>query len=219
MRSTRGDPAPGRRPPGPVRLRRGRAGRRPAVGPRARAVGPRAQRARRPRGRAGHRRAGPGRRPRPGAPVAAPAGRGARPARPSGEQAAALLAHLRGSGLLRSRLLAVLGASSGPGRPPRGPPGDWTALAEDADGHLPRPDRTVGDELRAADAGRRGRRPGDPPGASGWARRRRTRPRRGSRPCGRPTAARSCPWPAATSARGCPPRRSRPSWPTSRPPS
>ena len=32
---------------------------------------------------------------------------------PSGEQAAALLAHLRGSGLLRSRLLAVLGASSG----------------------------------------------------------------------------------------------------------
>ena len=33
--------------------------------------------------------------------------------------------------------------------------------------------------------------------------------------CGWPTAARSCRWPAATWATGCPPTRSPPSWPTS----
>src|SRR4051812_33436114 len=53
---------------------------------------------------------------------------------PSGEQAAALLAHLRGSGLLRSRLLAVLGASSGLADHLAAHPADWTALEEDAEG-------------------------------------------------------------------------------------
>jgi glutamate-ammonia-ligase adenylyltransferase len=53
---------------------------------------------------------------------------------PSGGQAAALLAHLRGSGLLRSRLLAVLGASSGLADHLAAHPGDWAVLEEDAEG-------------------------------------------------------------------------------------
>jgi len=53
---------------------------------------------------------------------------------PSGQQAAALLAHLRGSGLLRSRLLAVLGASSGLADHLAAHPGDWAVLEEDAEG-------------------------------------------------------------------------------------
>ncbi|HEV7187359.1 MAG TPA: bifunctional [glutamine synthetase] adenylyltransferase/[glutamine synthetase]-adenylyl-L-tyrosine phosphorylase, partial [Blastococcus sp.] len=53
---------------------------------------------------------------------------------PSGEQAAALLAHLRGSGLLRSRLLAVLGASSGLADHLAAHPDDWAVLEEDAEG-------------------------------------------------------------------------------------
>ncbi|TFV66024.1 UNVERIFIED_ORG: bifunctional [glutamine synthetase] adenylyltransferase/[glutamine synthetase]-adenylyl-L-tyrosine phosphorylase [Bacillus sp. AZ43] len=52
----------------------------------------------------------------------------------SGEAAAALLAHLRGSGLLRSRLLSVLGASSGLADHLAAHPGDWTVLEDDGEG-------------------------------------------------------------------------------------
>jgi glutamate-ammonia-ligase adenylyltransferase len=52
----------------------------------------------------------------------------------TGEHAAALLAHLRGSGLLRSRLLAVLGASSGLADHLAAHPADWTALEDDGEG-------------------------------------------------------------------------------------
>ena len=52
----------------------------------------------------------------------------------SGTDAATLLAHLRGSGLLRSRLLAVLGASSGLADHLAAHPGDWTVLEDDGDG-------------------------------------------------------------------------------------
>jgi glutamate-ammonia-ligase adenylyltransferase len=52
----------------------------------------------------------------------------------SGAQAAALLAHLRGSGLLRSRLLSVLGASSGLADHLAAHPTDWKVLDTDDDG-------------------------------------------------------------------------------------
>jgi [glutamine synthetase] adenylyltransferase / [glutamine synthetase]-adenylyl-L-tyrosine phosphorylase len=52
----------------------------------------------------------------------------------SGAQAAALLAGLRGSALLRARLLSVLGASSGLADHLAANPGDWTVLDEDEDG-------------------------------------------------------------------------------------
>src|SRR4051812_31889137 len=52
-----------------------------------------------------------------------------------GAAAATLLARLRGSGLLRTRLLAVLGASSGLADPLAAHPADWTVLDADADGH------------------------------------------------------------------------------------
>jgi glutamate-ammonia-ligase adenylyltransferase len=52
---------------------------------------------------------------------------------PSGHAAAALLAGLRGSGLLRSRLLAVLGASSGLADHLAAHPGDWAVLDDDGD--------------------------------------------------------------------------------------
>jgi glutamate-ammonia-ligase adenylyltransferase len=61
---------------------------------------------------------------------------------PSGAGAAGLLARLRGSGELRSRLLAVLGASSGLADHLAAHPGDWTQLDGDADGEgrgAPRP--------------------------------------------------------------------------------
>src|SRR5215218_7304142 len=53
---------------------------------------------------------------------------------PSGAAAAALLAGLRGSGLLRSRLLAVLGASSGLADHLAAHPQDWEVLDADGDG-------------------------------------------------------------------------------------
>jgi glutamate-ammonia-ligase adenylyltransferase len=53
---------------------------------------------------------------------------------PSGGSAAALLARLRGSGPLRGRLLAVLGASSGLADHLAAHPGDWTVLDADGDG-------------------------------------------------------------------------------------
>ncbi|RFU22463.1 bifunctional [glutamine synthetase] adenylyltransferase/[glutamine synthetase]-adenylyl-L-tyrosine phosphorylase [Geodermatophilus marinus] len=53
---------------------------------------------------------------------------------PGGGSAAALLARLRGSALLRARLLAVLGASSGLADHLAAHPGDWTVLDEDGRG-------------------------------------------------------------------------------------
>jgi [glutamine synthetase] adenylyltransferase / [glutamine synthetase]-adenylyl-L-tyrosine phosphorylase len=53
---------------------------------------------------------------------------------PSGAEAAALLAHLRGSGLLRARLVAVLGGSSGLADHLAAHPGDWTVLEDDGEG-------------------------------------------------------------------------------------
>ncbi|WNV77242.1 bifunctional [glutamine synthetase] adenylyltransferase/[glutamine synthetase]-adenylyl-L-tyrosine phosphorylase [Geodermatophilus sp. DSM 44513] len=55
---------------------------------------------------------------------------------PTGGAAAALLARLRGSALLRSRLLAVLGASSGLADHLAAHPGDWAVLDDD-DGRGP----------------------------------------------------------------------------------
>ncbi|MCW2635417.1 MAG: (Glutamate--ammonia-ligase) adenylyltransferase [Blastococcus sp.] len=52
----------------------------------------------------------------------------------SGASAAALLAGLRGSGLLRSRLLSVLGASSGLADHLAAHPRDWAVLDDDGDG-------------------------------------------------------------------------------------
>ncbi|MCV2491814.1 bifunctional [glutamine synthetase] adenylyltransferase/[glutamine synthetase]-adenylyl-L-tyrosine phosphorylase [Geodermatophilus sp. YIM 151500] len=53
---------------------------------------------------------------------------------PTGGQAAALLAGLRGSGLLRARLLSVLGASAGLADHLVANPDDWTVLDEDDEG-------------------------------------------------------------------------------------
>ncbi|MGY1712039.1 bifunctional [glutamine synthetase] adenylyltransferase/[glutamine synthetase]-adenylyl-L-tyrosine phosphorylase [Geodermatophilus sp. SYSU D00758] len=53
---------------------------------------------------------------------------------PGGGSAATLLARLRGSALLRARLLAVLGASSGLADHLAAHPGDWTVLDEDGRG-------------------------------------------------------------------------------------
>ncbi|SFP32690.1 glutamate-ammonia-ligase adenylyltransferase [Geodermatophilus dictyosporus] len=52
----------------------------------------------------------------------------------TGSSAAALLARLRGSGALRSRLLAVLGASAGLADHLAAHPGDWTVLDSDSRG-------------------------------------------------------------------------------------
>src|SRR5829696_1419031 len=52
----------------------------------------------------------------------------------TGGAAASMLAGLRGSGLLRSRLLAVLGASSGLADHLAAHPTDWTVLDDDEDG-------------------------------------------------------------------------------------
>src|SRR5918993_1974260 len=56
---------------------------------------------------------------------------------PTGGSAAALLAGLRGSGLLRGRLLSVLGASSGLADHLAAHPADWAVLDDDAEG-IPR---------------------------------------------------------------------------------
>ncbi|WP_155858708.1 bifunctional [glutamine synthetase] adenylyltransferase/[glutamine synthetase]-adenylyl-L-tyrosine phosphorylase [Candidatus Blastococcus massiliensis] len=53
----------------------------------------------------------------------------------TGGSAASLLARLRGSGVLRGRLLAVLGASSGLADHLAANPGDWTVLDADGVGH------------------------------------------------------------------------------------
>ena len=82
---------------------------------------------------------------------------------PSGGHAAALLAHLRGSGLLRSRLLAVLGASSGLADHLAAHPGGLDRARGRRRGHLPRrrPARRR-QELQRRHARRRRRRPRRP---------------------------------------------------------
>jgi glutamate-ammonia-ligase adenylyltransferase len=81
----------------------------------------------------------------------------------SGGSAAALLAGLRGSGLLRSRLLAVLGASSGLADHLAAHPGDWTVLDDDADGMPRGSDRPSPEELRRDMLAAVGADPDDPP--------------------------------------------------------
>src|SRR3954470_13024506 len=67
----------------------------------------------------------------------------------SGAAAAAMLAGLRGSGLLRSRLLSVLGASSGLADHLAAHPADWEVLDEDSDGRPRGSDRPTAKELEA----------------------------------------------------------------------
>jgi glutamate-ammonia-ligase adenylyltransferase len=82
---------------------------------------------------------------------------------PHGGAAASLLAGLRGSGLLRSRLLAVLGASSGLADHLAAHPGDWTVLDDDGDG-IPRgSDRPSPEDLRRDMLAAVGADPDDPP--------------------------------------------------------
>ena len=80
------------------------------------------------------------------APVAAPAGRGARPhRRVRRPRPRRCWRDLRGSGLLRSRLLAVLGASSGLADHLAAHPGDWTVLEDDGEGIFRGLGRAVGE--------------------------------------------------------------------------
>jgi glutamate-ammonia-ligase adenylyltransferase len=81
----------------------------------------------------------------------------------SGEAAAALLAHLRGSGLLRSRLLSVLGASSGLAEHLAAHPGDWTVLEDQADGIYRGSSGPSPEELRRRMLTAVGADPDDPP--------------------------------------------------------
>ncbi|UOY03048.1 bifunctional [glutamine synthetase] adenylyltransferase/[glutamine synthetase]-adenylyl-L-tyrosine phosphorylase [Blastococcus sp. PRF04-17] len=81
----------------------------------------------------------------------------------SGAAAAALLAGLRGSGLLRSRLLAVLGASSGLADHLAAHPGDWTVLDDDGDGNARGTDGPSAEELRRDMLTAVGADPDDPP--------------------------------------------------------
>src|SRR5918993_458100 len=82
---------------------------------------------------------------------------------PSGAAAAALLAGLRGSGLLRSRLLSVLGASSGLADHLAAHPADWAVLDDDGDGMPRGSDRPSPDELRREMLAAVGADPDDPP--------------------------------------------------------
>jgi [glutamine synthetase] adenylyltransferase / [glutamine synthetase]-adenylyl-L-tyrosine phosphorylase len=81
----------------------------------------------------------------------------------SGAAAAALLAGLRGSGLLRSRLLAVLGASSGLADHLAAHPADWTVLDDDAEGLARGSDRPAAEELQRDMLAAVGADPDDPP--------------------------------------------------------
>ena len=80
-----------------------------------------------------------------------------------GHAAAALLAGLRGSGLLRSRLLAVLGASSGLADHLAAHPGDWTVLDDEADGRGRGDERPSARELERQMLAAVGADPDDPP--------------------------------------------------------
>ena len=88
----------------------------------------------------------------------------------TGASAATMLAGLRGSALLRGRLLSVLGASSGLADHLAAHPGDWTVLNDDADGH---PAGAAG-PWRASSSATCSRRsapiPTTRPGAFAWAR-------------------------------------------------
>ncbi|SFF14781.1 bifunctional [glutamine synthetase] adenylyltransferase/[glutamine synthetase]-adenylyl-L-tyrosine phosphorylase [Blastococcus tunisiensis] len=81
----------------------------------------------------------------------------------SGEAAAALLAHLRGSGLLRSRLLSVLGASSGLADHLAAHPADWTALEDEGEGIFRGSSGPSADELQRRMLAAVGADPDDPP--------------------------------------------------------
>ena len=81
----------------------------------------------------------------------------------TGGSAAALLAGLRGSGLLRSRLLAVLGASSGLADHLAANPTDWTVLDDDGDGAPPGAARPTARELEGRMLAAVGADPEDPP--------------------------------------------------------
>jgi glutamate-ammonia-ligase adenylyltransferase len=81
----------------------------------------------------------------------------------SGGSAAALLAGLRGSALLRSRLLSVLGASSGLADHLAAHPGDWTVLDDEGNG-IPRgSNRPSAEDLRRDMLAAVGADPDDPP--------------------------------------------------------
>src|SRR3954464_13643845 len=81
----------------------------------------------------------------------------------SGAAAAAMLAGLRGSGLLRSRLLSVLGASSGLADHLAANPTDWAVLDDDGDG-IPRgSERPSAAEIEAELRAAIGADPDDPP--------------------------------------------------------
>ncbi|SET05852.1 bifunctional [glutamine synthetase] adenylyltransferase/[glutamine synthetase]-adenylyl-L-tyrosine phosphorylase [Geodermatophilus poikilotrophus] len=82
---------------------------------------------------------------------------------PSGGSAAALLARLRGSALLRSRLLGVLGASSGLADHLAAHPGDWTVLDGDGDGDGRGPTRPTPHALERQMLVAVGADPDDPP--------------------------------------------------------
>jgi glutamate-ammonia-ligase adenylyltransferase len=77
---------------------------------------------------------------------------------PDGELAAGLLARLRGSGSLRSRLLAVLGASAGLADHLAAQPADWVVLDTDDRNARPSPQELEQQMLFAVGAD-----PGDPP--------------------------------------------------------
>jgi glutamate-ammonia-ligase adenylyltransferase len=81
----------------------------------------------------------------------------------SGASAAALLAGLRGSGLLRSRLLSVLGASSGLADHLAAHPKDWAVLDDDGDGFPANAVRPSAKELEAEMLEAVGADPHDPP--------------------------------------------------------
>ncbi|MDP9430479.1 MAG: bifunctional [glutamine synthetase] adenylyltransferase/[glutamine synthetase]-adenylyl-L-tyrosine phosphorylase [Actinomycetota bacterium] len=81
----------------------------------------------------------------------------------SGGSAAALLARLRGSASLRSRLLSVLGASSGLADHLAAHPGDWTVLDDDADGTSRGPTRPTPQALERQMLAAVGADPDDPP--------------------------------------------------------
>ena len=81
----------------------------------------------------------------------------------TGGAAAAMLAGLRGSGLLRSRLLSVLGASSGLADHLAANPADWVVMDDDGDG-IPRgSDRPSATEIEAELLSAIGADPDDPP--------------------------------------------------------
>ncbi|SHN66610.1 glutamate-ammonia-ligase adenylyltransferase [Geodermatophilus obscurus] len=82
---------------------------------------------------------------------------------PTGGSAAALLARLRGSALLRSRLLSVLGASSGLADHLAAHPGDWTVLDGDGDGTSRGPVRPTPQALQRQMLVAVGADPDDPP--------------------------------------------------------